>query len=155
MRRIITTGALFGMFFMLGSSLSFAQDDVIQARKNLMKASNAIVSKDLKAAVEEKNYTTVGVKAKEIMENMDKASKLFPKGSTGEKSRAHPDIWVKNDVFQKDMANAKKAAEDLMKAAEAKNEADVTTKVKALGNTKSGACGECHKMFRTDFRKDS
>ena len=42
-----------------------------------------------------------------------------------------------------------------MKAAADKNEAEVNVKVKDLGNNRDGACGACHKVFRTDFRKDS
>jgi len=62
---------------------------------------------------------------------------------------------VKNDEFKNRAANARKAAEALSKAAAAKNEAEVNIKVKELGNPREGACGDCHKMFRTDFRKDS
>ena len=120
-----------------------------------MKANNEAVSKSMKKAAEEKDYGTIEVKAKEIMGVMDKVPQLFPKGSTSEKSRAHPDIWVKNDEFRQRAANAKKAAEGLMKAAAAKNEAEVNVKLKELGNNREGACGECHKVFRTDFRKDS
>ena len=89
------------------------------------------------------------------MENIDKYPSVFPKGSPTEKSRAHPDIWVKNDEFKSLTANARKAAEALVKAAADKNEAEVNVKVKDLGNNRDGACGACHKVFRTDFRKDS
>jgi len=133
----------------------FAQEDVIAQRKALMKANNEAVSKSMKKAAEEKDYATVEVKAKEIMGNMDRIPDLFPKGSTSEKSRAHPDIWVKNDEFRRDAANAKKAAEGLVKAATAKDEAEVNVKLKELGNNREGACGACHKAFRMDFRKDS
>jgi|SRR5687767_2547174 len=132
----------------------FAQEEVISKRKAIMSAN----SKDAKAienAAKEKDYATIELKAKEIVQSLDKAASLFPKGSTSEKSRAHPDIWVKTDEFKNRLANARKAAEALSKAAAAKNESEVNVKVKELGNTREGACGECHKMFRKDFRKDS
>ena len=153
-RQKLLVAGLFTLLSLLCGNL-WAQEDVIDKRKALMKANNEAVSKAIKKAVEEKDFATVETKAKEIMGNMDKVPDLFPPGSTSEKSRAHPDIWVKNDEFRKRAANAKKAAEGLSKAAAAKNEAEVEVKVKELGNTKEGACGDCHKMFRTDFRKDS
>jgi cytochrome c556 len=151
----LLTGAICGLFAMVVTAEVSAQQDVIDQRKGLMKSSSAIVTKDLKSAVEGKDYATVGVKVKELTENLDKASKLFPKGSDSGKTRAHPDIWTKTDEFQKKMANFQNAAAALGKAAAAKDEADVAAKLKALGNTKAGACGECHKVFRSDFRKDS
>jgi cytochrome c556 len=142
---------------LLGVCLSgqlFAQEDVIDKRKALMKASNEAVNKSIKKAWEEKDYATIEVKAKEVMGNLDKASELFPKGSTSEKSRAHPDIWEKPDEFKKAAVKASKTAQALSKAAAAKDEAEVAAQIKALGNTKEGACGECHKTFRSDFRKE-
>ena len=151
----LITGALFGAAALALSTQAFAQDDVIEKRKALMKTSNEIVSKSLKTAVEEKDYATIELKAKDIMGNMDKAESFFPKGSVSDKSRAHPDIWEKSDQFKKGFVSVRKAAEGLSKAAAAKNEAEVNVKVKELGNPREGACGECHKVVRKDFRKDS
>ena len=131
----------------------FAQQEVVDKRKALMNANGkAIVA--IGNAAKEKDYAAIQLKAKEIMEGLDAAAKLFPPGSTGEKSRAHPDIWTKPDEFKNKLTNAHKAAEALTKAAAAKDEADVMTKVKDLGNSKDGACGACHKVFRSDFRKE-
>ncbi len=132
----------------------FAQEDAIGKRKAIMGANTKAVAA-IGNAVKEKDFAAIELKAKEIMENLDAVAKLFPAGSTSEKSRAHPDIWVKTDEFKNRRTNALKAAEALSKAAAAKNEAEVNTKVKDLGNTREGACGECHKVFRADFRKDS
>src|SRR4029434_314929 len=134
---------------MLSTSSSdlFAQEDVIEKRKALMKANNEAISKSIKKAVEEKDYATIELKAKDIMGGLEKAESLFPKGSTSEKSRAHPDIWEKPDEFKKDLAKAIKSAGALSKAAAAKNEAEVNAKVKELGNPREGACGDCHKVF--------
>jgi cytochrome c556 len=131
----------------------FAQEEIVKKRKDLMQAQNAAIKAITKAA-EEKDYPTIDIKAKEIMGTTDNIFALFPKGSMTEKSRAHPDIWEKPDEFNKDIANTKKAAAALSKAAAARDEAAVTTQVKALGNVKSGACGDCHKTFRADFRKE-
>lgn len=133
------------------SSELFAQEEMVKKRKDLMQAQNAAIKAITKAA-EEKDYATIDVKAKEIMGYTDNINAVFPKGSITEKSRAHPDIWEKGDEFSKAAANANKAAAALSKAAAAKDEAGVNTQVKALGNVKSGACGDCHKTFRADFR---
>ena len=146
--------ALGGLLSVLISTQLFAQEDVISKRKALM-SSNSKDAKAIAEAAKEKDYATIETKAKEIMGNLDAAASLFPKGSTSEKSRAHPDIWVKNEEFKNKLTNARKAAEALNKAAAAKNEAEVNIKVKELGNPREGACGDCHKLFRTDFRKDS
>jgi cytochrome c556 len=148
---------LFGLPILLSALLLttgvFAQEEVIEKRKGLMKANNAAI-KAIKEAVEQKDYGTIQVKAKEIMGGLEKAGGLFPKGSTSDKSRAHPDIWEKPDQFKKSLTNAVKAADALSKAAATKDEGEVNAKLKDLGNTKEGACGECHKVFRTDFRKE-
>jgi len=141
---------LFGLLMGTGA---FAQEDVIEKRKALMKASNEAINKSIKKAVEEKDYATIQTKAKEIMGNLEQASGLFPKGSTSDKSRAHPDIWEKPDEFKKRAAEAIQAAGALSKAAASKDDAEINAKLKALGNTKEGACGDCHKTFRSDFRK--
>jgi cytochrome c556 len=146
--------AIIALGGLLVSTQIFAQEDVISKRKALMN-SNSKDAKAIAEAAKEKDYATIETKAKEIMGNLDAAASLFPKGSTSEKSRAHPDIWVKNDEFKNKLANARKAAEALSKAAASKNEAEVNVKVKELGNPREGACGDCHKIFRTDFRKDS
>ena len=139
---------------MVITAQAFAQQDMVDKRKEVMRSNNADV-KAIGKAAEAKDYATIELKAKEIVENIDKYPSVFPKGSTTEKSRAHPDIWVKNDEFKSLTANARKAAEALVKAAADKNEAEVNVKVKDLGNNRDGACGACHKVFRTDFRKDS
>jgi len=136
------------------STQLFAQEDMVKKRKDLMQSQNSAIKTITKAA-EEKDYATIETKAKDIMGTTENIFALFPKGSITEKSRAHPDIWVKSDDFKNRAANTRKAAEALSKAAAAKNEADVTAKVKDLGNNREGSCGDCHKLYRADFRKDS
>jgi cytochrome c556 len=143
-----------GIFFLFIAPQLSAQEDLVKKRKDLMQSNSAAV-KAITKAVQEKDYGTVEAKAKEIAGNMNKAGELFPKGSITEKSRAHPDIWQKGDEFTKDATKVTKAAEALGKAAAAKNDAEVNLQVKALGNPREGACGNCHKTFRTDFRKEA
>ena len=133
----------------------FAQEDVIDKRKAIMRANNDAVSKSIKKAVEEKDYATIELKAKDIMAGMDAIVNLIPPGSTSEKSRAHPDIWTKTDDFKNKALAARKVAEALSKAAASKNDEEINIKVKELGDNRNGACGECHKIYRTDFRKGS
>lgn len=134
--------------FFMASEL-FAQADVIEKRQKLMK-SNSAASKALKKAVEEKDYATVELKAKEVAGNMDKVLDLFPKDSTSEKSRALPAIWEKWDEFSKVPAKVKVSALELGSAAAAKDEAQVTAKFEAF----SKACGSCHKAFRKEVKKN-
>ncbi len=127
------------------SSQLFAQEDIIEKRQKLMK-SNSAAAKAIKKAVEEKDYATVEVKAKDIMGNAEKISDLFPKGSTKGKTKAKAEIWEKWDEFSKNPGKLKKAASELADAAKAGDEAGVTAKVKAL----SGACKGCHEPFRAE-----
>lgn len=126
----------------------FAQADVIGKRQKLMK-SNSADAKAIKSAVGKKDYATVQTKAKDIMGNMDRVLDLFPKGSTGQKSRAKAEIWEKWDQFSKNPAKVKKAAEELAEAAANKNDAEMGAKFKALG----AACNGCHKPFRAPQKK--
>jgi cytochrome c556 len=127
----------------------FAQEDVVNKRKDFMNE-NYDGWKAIKRAVEQKDYATIEVKAKEIMSNMDKLLGHFPKGSITEKSRAKAEIWEKWDEFSKLPVKVKDVAGALAKAASAKNDAGVRAQHKALGADspyRSGACYECHKDF--------
>ena len=133
---------------------AFAQEDAIGQRKAIMKTNNDDV-KAIGKAAENKDYATIELKAKEIMTGLERVTTFFPPGSTSEKSRAHPDIWVKFDDFKNHASAARKTAEALAKAAAAKNDAEINVKVKELGNNRDGTCGACHQLYRTDFRKGS
>ncbi len=139
---------LFG--FLVASPL-FAQDDIYSKRKNFMDADYDDL-KAIKRAVEQKDYSTVEIKAREIMGSMDELLDYFPKGAQSENSRAKPEIWQKWDQFSKLPAKVKDVAGALAKAAAAKDDAAVQTQFKALGPEspfRSGACFECHKEFRS------
>ena len=141
----ILLATLTGFLTLLASSQLFAQADVIEKRQQVMK-SNSAAAKAIKGAVESKDYSTVEVKAKEIMGNAEKIPDLFPKGSTKGKTKAKPEIWEKWDEFTKDAKSLAKASGELADAAKAKDDAAVTAKVKAV----SEACGNCHKAFRAE-----
>ena len=91
---------LCGLLSFLISTQLFAQEDVVKKRKEFMEK-NYDELKAIKKAVEEKDYATIQVKAREIMGNMDTLVDYFPKNSITEKSRAKPEIWEKFDEFKK------------------------------------------------------
>jgi cytochrome c556 len=126
------------------SAKVFAQDDDILKRRQLMESNNDAGVKALGKAIKEKDFAEIQVKVKVIMDNMDKIPDLFPKGSLSEKSRAKAEIWEKWDEFIKNPGMVKKAAQALADAAKSKNETEVNTKFKALGD----ACANCHNSFR-------
>jgi cytochrome c556 len=137
------------LFFLASSSLLFAQGDEIVKRRQLMESNNDAATKDISRAAKQGNFAEVQIKAKEIMENMDKLLELFPKGSLSEKSRAKPEIWDRWDEFSQEPGKVKKAAQALADAAKTKDEAEVNAKLKALGD----ACASCHNSFRAPRKK--
>lgn len=139
----LLTGALFGAATLAFSIQAFAQADVIEKRQKLMKGQGAAV-KELKGAIESKNYATVEAKAKDIMGSSEQIPSLFPKGSTEGKTRAKAEIWEKNEEFVKYAKTLNKSASELAAAAKASNDAEIATTLKSLGNT----CDSCHKDFR-------
>ena len=145
---IVAFATLFGLLL---SMRAFAQEEIVKKRKDFMNEQYDSL-KAIKKAVEQKDYSTVELKAKDIMGSMDRLPEYFPKGSTGEKSRAKPEIWERPDEFKRDALKVKEVAGELAQAAAAKDEARVQTQFKALGPEspfKSGACFECHKEFRS------
>ena len=137
---------LLGLFALLLPTLGHAQG-VIEKRTQIMEDNNDAL-KAIRAAAKEKDYATIEAKAKLIADSMTPdLLKLFPKGSLSEKSEAHPDIWQKWDEFGQRLAKMHDVAAALQKAASAKNDAEVTAQVKAMGGMRSGACGDCHLSF--------
>lgn len=137
-----TTATLIGFAALLISAQLFAQAEKRQA---LMK-NNSENAKAIKAAAEAKDYATVEAKARDIMGNADKILGLFPKGSDTGKTKAKAEIWQNFDEFSKNPARLKTAASELAAAAKAKDDAAITTKMKALGDV----CANCHKNFRAE-----
>jgi cytochrome c556 len=139
----IFIAAVVGFLTLLVSSHVFAQADVIEKRQKLMQ-SNSADAKAINNAAKEKDYATIETKAKEIVDNAGQIVGLFPKGSTKGKTKATAAIWEKPDEFAKNAKNLGKAASELAAAGKAKNDAEITIKVKALGEV----CGSCHDAFR-------
>lgn len=133
----------------LASSL-FAQEDVTNKRKAFMIGTYDAL-KAIKRGVEQKDYATIELKAKDIMGDMDKLIDYFPKGSISEKSNAKTEIWDKWEEFSKLPVKVKDVANGLAKSAAAKDDAGVQAQFQALGAAGSpfrpGACYECHKSF--------
>ena len=140
-----TAIAVIALSLLLIPTLGYAQD-VIEKRQKLME-SNDDANKAIRAAAKVKDYATLEVKAKVIMDNMGTVLDLFPKGSISETSEAHPDIWDKWDEFSKHPGKVKAVAEALRKATAAKDDAQINAQVKAMGGLGSGACGGCHVSF--------
>jgi len=150
-RKFVSVGLLGLLSLLAFSTQVFAQADIVNKRKAFMRA-NYDDLKAIKNAVEQKDYPTIEVKAKNIMGQMDHLTEYFPKGSITEKSLAKPEIWDRWDEFTKIPVKVKDVAEGLAKAAAAKDEARVQSQFKALGTEspfRSGACYECHKDFRS------
>ena len=139
---------LFGLLSFFISTQLFARADVIEKRKKLMKA-NSAANKALKKAFAMEDYATVEAKAKIIAGNAAMILDLFPKGSTGEDSRAKPEIWEKWDEFGKKVAALNGAATALANETMTQDMMKVGPKMKALG----AACGSCHKPFRGPRKK--
>jgi cytochrome c556 len=148
-----TTITVIALSLLLIPTLGYAQD-VIDKRQKLME-SNDNANKAIRAAAKEKDYATLEVKAKEIMDSTGTVLDLFPKGSISETSEAHPDIWDKWDEFSKHLGKVKEVAEALQKAAAAKDDAQINAQVKAMGGLGSGACGGCHLSFNKKRMKKS
>ncbi len=139
---------LIGLLSFFISTQLFAQADVIEKRKKLMK-SNSAANKAVKKAFAMEDFATVEAKAKVIVENAAMILDLFPKGSTGEDSRAKPEIWEKWDEFGKKVAALNRAANALANETMTQDMMKVGPKMKALG----AACGSCHKPFRGPRKK--
>ncbi|HWP59334.1 MAG TPA: cytochrome c [Candidatus Acidoferrales bacterium] len=145
LRHEIICGALLATAVLFSSSQLLAQQDVIEKRQKLMKGQGA-AAKALKKAVEEKDFATIEVKAKDLVGSSGQITELFPKGSTSDKSRAKAEIWEKWDDFKNNAAQLKKSSSELAEAAAAKDEA----RVKARLDDVSKACSSCHKTFRAE-----
>jgi cytochrome c556 len=145
MVRQFLTGSLFAAAALAFSTPALAQSDVIEKRQKLMKSQSAAV-KEIKAAVESKNYETVEAKAKDLMGTSDQIPSLFPKDSTKGKTKAKAEIWEKNDGFVKHAKALNKSSSELAAAAKSKNDAEMGVKLKAIGDT----CNSCHKEYRAD-----
>jgi len=138
---------LTGIFLLSGTPQVFAQDDIIKARKNLMKSNNK-TSKALKKAVKGMDYAAIESGTKVILANMGKLPSLLPKGSTGKNSRALKVIWADWQGVTDNIGWVKNSAKNLAAAAAAKDADLVKLEYQAV----STACSQCHRSFRKSRR---
>lgn len=143
--RAITGGVVFGAL-MLAASGAFAQDDFLTRRQNLMKGNNAAL-KEIKAAVEKKDYATVATKVKDIADKLEMSAfaKHWPHNSTDANSRARPEIWQNWNDFMAKAHDGQQKALALVAAANSKDDTKVAEAFSAFTPT----CGNsCHTPYR-------
>ena len=154
--RVLSLLLMAGYLMVMGASSALAQDDSYKQRNKLMRSSSAAV-KQMRAALAKKDYATVEAKAKSIADSLEATSfaKLWPRDSTGGKSRAKPEIWQKWNDFMGHAWNSQQKALALVAAAKTKDDAKVTLAAKAFAPRKSTqSCGDsCHKSYRGPRKK--
>ncbi len=154
--KVLSLTLFAGYLLSVGAPSVLGQDEAVQQRKKAMRALNDAM-KQIKAGVGKKDYATIAAKAKFIADNlqMDSFAKLWPRDTTGGKSRARAEIWQKWDDFMAQTWDTKQKALALAAAAEAKDGAKVTEAAKAFAPRKSTqSCGDsCHRPYRASRRK--
>lgn len=148
-KKVLTLTAVAGSMLWLSASGAMAQNE-IDGRQKLMKGFSA-TNKEVKAAVEKKDYAMVATKMKDVAESMDMANfaKHWPHNSTDAKSKAKPEIWQKWNDFMLTSWDGQQKALALVAAANSKNEVQVAEAFKSFG----AVCNNCHKPFRAEATK--
>lgn len=148
-KKFLTLTAVAGGLVWLSASGALAQSE-IDGRQKLMKGFSA-TTKEVKAAVEKKDYAMVATKMKDVAESMDMANfaKHWPHNSTDAKSKAKPEVWQKWNDFMLTSWDGQQKALALVAAANSKNEVQVNEAFKSF----SAVCGNCHKPFRAEATK--
>ncbi len=119
-------------------------DDMIKYRKNVMNANGGLMGASnalLQNKVGFGGQVAAYAKALEAL-NRDLPS-LFPAGTNGGDTDAHPDVWSKRAEFERRAKDTQAKAAVFAKAAAA-NDGKLAEKFKDL----SDACKSCHKDFR-------
>lgn len=146
MKKWIYLLAIIGTVGAYTASQSASNEEVIKARKKLMK-SNSKALKAIKKAAKTKDFAAIEVNATVLADNMKKLPSLFPKGSTAKDSRAKPAIWKKWDSFTGRADSMQTVAAFLAESAKDKNGELVAVMVKGI------RCNDCHKPFRVPKKK--
>lgn len=141
-------GLLIGLFVLSLATPGTSQEDIVKARKNLMR-SNERTRKALKKAAKDKDYTVIIEGTQTILANMEKLPSLLPKGSTAKDSRATKAIWEDWDGVQDHIGWVKTAATALNKAAMAKDAEMVSLEYESVNS----ACSQCHRDYRKRSRR--
>jgi cytochrome c556 len=147
-RASVVVGSLAAL--LLGYATSQAQmakvgsGDVVADRQRLMKL-NGASAKDLNDKVKAGQIEAMAVNAETIAINAQHITRLFPKGSLTDKSKAKPDIWEKWSEFEAAAKTLETKATELRDAARAKDQPKVEAMMKDFGRQ---TCGACHTPFR-------
>ncbi len=155
MRKLLSVPVLMVIVlsFAAGALRSASTEDLVKERKKLMRANNK-AGKELKKAVEAKDFSAIEKNAKALASQMEKLPGLFPKGSTAENSRAKVAIWEKLDSFKGKAASLEEVAGMVAEAAAAKDADKVATLAKVIaGGQRASYCAGCHKSFRGKKKK--
>lgn len=148
--KTIVGGVAFGAL-MLTAAGAFAQEDFLAKRQNLMKGISA-TAKEVKAAVEKKDYATVSTKVKDIADKLEMTAfaKNWPHNSTDPKSAAKAEIWQKWDDFMAKAYDGQQKSLALVAAANSKDDSKVAEAYKTFGTI----CGSCHTPYRAQPAKN-
>ncbi len=121
-----------------------ASQDQIKFRKTVMKGIGASMG-GLKAVVQGKaGMASAAGLASAIMGFSEAAASAFPKGSSGDKSRAKDEIWSKPAEFKAALMAFQKASANLASVAKGGDAGALKAAFGGVGK----ACGGCHKPFR-------
>lgn len=147
---VALAGAVAAGAMVAGTTIAFAQGDVIKERKDNRKAAGAAL-RAAKAAIDTKvdgkvDGKAVLAQAAKLKELELAFVKLFPAGSEkGGDTEALPVIWTDSAGFKAASAAADKAYDNLAVAAGSGDAAAMLTAWQAVG--KDG-CGNCHGKYR-------
>jgi len=145
--RSIFLALLSGIFLFSFAPQAFAQEEVIDQRKKLMKSNNK-TKKALAKAVKANDYAAIESGTKLILVNMEKLPGLLPKGSTAKNSRALKTIWSDPEGVKDNIGWVTNSAKNLAAAAAAKDNDLVKLEYQAV----STACSQCHRSYRKGRR---
>lgn len=142
-RRSVFVSGLAGAMALFAASA--AADDIAQRKVAMDDVGDAM---KVMAAMFKKEQPFNGEDAVEagytVLNNLTAAAGLFPEGSTGENSRAKPEIWQELEHFADDLDKAKGAARMVADSGAANDEAAFRKVFLQLGET----CKACHEHFR-------
>lgn len=138
--------AVIGLAVAAAGGMALAQADVIKARQEGMKGQGAAMAAIKKVVDANGPAADAVMPAETIAATSGKVPALFPAGSDkGAETWAKAEIWANKADFDMKATNAKAAAEKLAASAKAGNMDAVKADFAALG----GACGACHRPYRT------
>jgi cytochrome c556 len=142
-------GALAAGSIVGGTSIAFAQADIIKQRQENRKATGPLM-REIKATIDSKGDAKIVVTNAAKLKTLEDAfDKMFPKGSDTGDTKALPTVWSDSAGF----AAASKAADDAYdKLAVAAGSGDYAAMATAFGDV-GKACGACHQKFRAKLQQ--